>query len=86
MFKNAKVFADCGNGCFTTKELLSICLLSLMRDIGAPLKTYGKIGSLFKDAITDRVVLTTTYRHRHTAIKHFSKRFGMKGLYPTILV
>ncbi len=85
MFENAKVFADRGNGCFTTEELLSIRLLSLMRDIGAPLKTYGKIVSLFKDAITDRVVLTTTFRHRHTAIKHFSKRFGMKGLYPTIL-
>ena len=85
MFENAKVFSDRGNGCFTTEELLSIRLLSLMRDIGTPLKTYGKIVSLFKDAITDRVVLTTTFRHRDTAIKHFLKRFGMKGLYPTIL-
>ena len=41
IFENAKVFADRGNGCFTTIELLSICLLSLMRDIGAPLKTSG---------------------------------------------
>jgi hypothetical protein len=85
MFKNAKMFVDRGDGCFTTEELLSIRLLSLMRDIGAPLKTYGKIVSLFKDAITDRVALTTTFRHRHTAIKHFSQRFGMKGLYPTVL-
>ena len=85
MFQNAKRFVDRGNGCFTTEELLSIRLLSLMRDIGAPLKTYGKIRSLFKDAITDRVALTTTFRHRHTAIKHFSQRFGMNGLYPTIL-
>jgi hypothetical protein len=85
MFKNAKMFADHGNGCFTTKELLSIRLLSLKRDIGAPLKMYGKSVSLFKDAFTDRDALTTTFRHCHMAIKHFSKWFGMKGLYPTIL-
>jgi hypothetical protein len=30
MFENAKMFADRGNGCFTTKELLFICLLHLM--------------------------------------------------------
>jgi hypothetical protein len=74
------MFADRGNGCFTTKELLFICLLHLMWDIGALLKTYFKIVSLFKDAITDRVPLTTTSRHCQMAIKHFSKRFGMKGL------
>jgi hypothetical protein len=75
MVKNTKMFVDRGTGCFTTEELLSICLLSLMQDIGAPLKTYGKIISLFKDAITDRVALTTTIRHRqHTAIKHFLQR------------
>jgi hypothetical protein len=85
MFKNAKMFVDRGNGCFTTGELLSICLLSLIRDIGAPLKTYGKIVSLFKDAITDKADLTTTFRHRHIAIKHILQWFGMKGLYPTIL-
>jgi hypothetical protein len=47
MFKNAKMFVDHGNGSFTTKKLLFIRLLSLMRDIGAPLKTHGKIVSLF---------------------------------------
>jgi hypothetical protein len=79
MFKNAKMFVDHGNGCFTTKELLSIRLLSLMQDIGAPLKMHGKIVSFFKDAIT------TTFRHHHPAIKHCLQRFGMNGLYPTIL-
>jgi hypothetical protein len=48
MFENAKMFANHGNGCFTTKELLSIRLLSLMREIGAPLKIYGRIVSLLK--------------------------------------
>jgi hypothetical protein len=56
-----------------------------MRDIGAPLKTYGRIVALFKDVITDREPITTTFRQRHTAINHFSERFSMKGLYPTVL-
>jgi hypothetical protein len=38
MFKQAKMYTDRGNGCFTNKEMLSICLLGIMRDIGAPLK------------------------------------------------
>ena len=85
MFKNAKMYTDRGNGCFSNEEILSIDLLGIMRDIGAPLKTYGRIVALFKDVITERVAITTTFRHRHTAIQHFSQRFCMKGLYPTIL-
>jgi hypothetical protein len=85
MFENAKMYTDRGNGCFTNKEILSIRLLGIMREIGAPLKTYGRIVSLFKDVITERVAITSTFRHRHTAIKHFSDRFCMKKLYPTVL-
>jgi hypothetical protein len=85
LFEDAKQFEDRGNGCFTTEETLSIRLLSLMREIGAPLKTYGRIVSLMKDAITDRVSLSPHLGHRHRAIKHFAQRFGMKRLYPTII-
>ena len=85
MFEQAKMYTDRGNGCFTNEEILSIRLLGIMRDIGAPLKTYGRIVALFKDVITEREAITTTFRHRHTAINHFSRRFCMKGLYPTVL-
>jgi hypothetical protein len=85
MFEQAKMYADRGNGCLTNEEILSIRLLGIMRDIGAPLKTYGRIVSLFKDVITDREPITTTFRQRHTTINHFSERFSMKGLYPTVL-
>ena len=85
MFANARMYTDRGNGCFTNEEILSIRLLGIMKDIGAPLKTYGRIVSLFKDVITEREAITTTFLHRHTAIKHFCTRFCMKGLYPTIL-
>jgi hypothetical protein len=85
MSEQAKMYTDRGNGCSTNKEILSIRLLGIMRDIGAPLKTYGRIVALFKDVITDREPITTTFRQRHTAINHFSERFSMKGLYPTVL-
>jgi hypothetical protein len=85
MLEQAKMYTDRGNGCFTNEEILSIHLLGIMRDIGAPLKTYGRIVALFKDVITDREPITTTFRQRHTAINHFSERFSMKGLYPTVL-
>jgi hypothetical protein len=49
------------------------------------LTTYGRIVALFKDVISDREPITTTFRQRHTAINHFSEQFSMKGLYPTIL-
>jgi hypothetical protein len=35
--------------------------------------------------ITEREASTTTFCHRHTAINHLSQRFGMKGLYLTVL-
>jgi hypothetical protein len=54
MFEQAKMYTDRGNGCFTNEEILSIHLLGIMRDIGAPLKTYGRIVALFQDVITDR--------------------------------
>ena len=72
MFEKAKMYTDCGNGCFTNKEILSICLLCIMQNIGAPLKTYGRIVALFKDVITAREAITTTFHHRHTAVNQFS--------------
>ena len=48
MFEKAKMYTDRGNGCFTNEEILSIRLLGIMRDIGAALKTYGRIVALFK--------------------------------------
>jgi hypothetical protein len=85
MFEQAKMYTDRGNGCFTNKEILSIRLLGIMRDIGAPLKTYGRIVALFKDVIMNREPITTTFRQRHIAINHLSEQFSMKGLYPTVL-
>jgi hypothetical protein len=84
MFEQAKTYTDRCNGCFTNEEILSIRLLGIMSDIGAPLKTYGRI-AVFKDVITDREPITTTFRQCHTTINHFSERFSMKGLYPTVL-
>ena len=75
MFEQAKMYTDRGNGCFTNEEILSIRLLGIMGDIGAPLKTYGRIVALFKDVITDQEPITTTFRQRHTTINHFSERF-----------
>jgi hypothetical protein len=85
LFHDAKMYADRMHGCFTNEEILSIHLLGIMREIGAPLKTYGRIVSLFKDVITEGDPITSTFRHRHSAINHFMHRFSMKGLYPTIL-
>jgi hypothetical protein len=85
MFEQAKMYTDRGNGCFTNEEILSIRLLGIMCDIGAPLKTHGRIVAVFKDVITDREPITTTFRQRHTAINHFSERFSKKGLHPTVL-
>jgi hypothetical protein len=73
MSEQAKMYTDRGNGCFTNEEILSIRLLGIMRDIGAPLKKYGRIVALFKDVITDREPITTTFRQRHTTINHFSE-------------
>jgi hypothetical protein len=67
MFEQAKMYTDRGNGCFTNEEILSIRLLGIMHDIGAPLKTCGRIVALFKDVITDREPIETTFRQRHTA-------------------
>jgi hypothetical protein len=86
MFEQAKMYTDRGNGCFTNKEILSIRLLGIMRNIGAPLKTYGRIAVLFKDVISDQEPITITFCQRHTAIHHFSERFSMKGLCPTFLI
>ena len=81
IFANAKMYTDRGDGNFTKEEILSIGLLGIMRDIGAPLQTYGRIVALFKDVITEQEPITTTFRQQHTAIKHFSTQFCMKGLY-----
>jgi hypothetical protein len=43
IFKNVKIYADQGNGCFTNKEILSIHLLGIMKDIGAHLKARAKL-------------------------------------------
>jgi hypothetical protein len=85
MFEQAKMYTNRGNGCFTNEEILSIRLLGIMRDKGAPLKTYRRIVALFKDVISDREPITTTFHQCHTAINHFSEQFSMEGLYPTIL-
>jgi hypothetical protein len=87
MFEQARMHTDRGSGRFTSKEILSIHLLGIMRDIGAPLKTYERIVALFKDVlvITKREAITTTFGLWHTGIKQFSQQFCMKGLYPTIL-
>ena len=53
MLEQAKMYTDHGNGCFANEEILSIRLLGIMRDIGALLKTYGRIVALFKDVISD---------------------------------
>jgi hypothetical protein len=62
-------------GFLINEEILSIRLIGIMRDIGAPLKTYGRIVALFKDVITEREAITTTFHHWHTAINQFSQQF-----------
>jgi hypothetical protein len=64
MFHDAQMYADRMHGCFTNEEILSIRLLGIMREIGAPLKTYSRIVSLFKDVIMERDPITSTFRHR----------------------
>jgi hypothetical protein len=54
MFANAKMYTDRGDGNFTKEEILSIGLLGIMRDIGAPLQSYGRMVALFKDVITEQ--------------------------------
>jgi hypothetical protein len=69
----------------TKKFSQFVYILGIMHDIGAPLNTYRWILAPFKDVITDQEPITTTFRQGHTAIKHLSERFSMKGLYPTVL-
>jgi hypothetical protein len=73
--QNAKMYTECGNGCFTRKEMLSICLLGIMQDIGSPLKTYERIVALFKNVITKQEQsITNTFPYWHTAIEIFSQQ------------
>jgi hypothetical protein len=53
MFEKANMYTDRGHGSFTNKEMISIHLLGIMRNIGAPLKSYVRIVALFKDVITE---------------------------------
>jgi hypothetical protein len=57
------MYSDRGNLCFAKEEILLTRLLGITRDIGAPLKTYSRIVALFKDVITEREAITTTFRH-----------------------
>jgi hypothetical protein len=72
MFEQAEMYADRGNGCFANEEILSICLLGIMRDIGAPLKTYGRIVALFKD-VTDYG--TRSHHHQLLPLSHSHQPF-----------
>jgi hypothetical protein len=68
MFQQAKVYADHGIGCFINKEILSICLLGIMHNIKALLKTYGRVVAQFKDV--QQPFLTTILYEKN--VSHFS--------------
>jgi hypothetical protein len=78
-----KPFVDKGYGNYSAVERLSIRLLRILRDIGAPFETYGTIMEMVSDAVRDKVFITTTYRSRDNAMKHFAERYELSKLYPT---
>jgi hypothetical protein len=80
---NDKPFFDKGHGTYSSVERLSIRLLRILRDIGAPFDTYGTIMEMVADAVRDKVFITTTYRSRDSAIKHFSDRYELSSMYPS---
>jgi hypothetical protein len=78
-----KTFFDKGHENYSAVERLSIRLLRILRDIGAPFDTYGTIMEMVSDAVRDKVFITTTYRSRDNAIKHFANRYELSSMYPT---
>ncbi len=80
---NDKTFFDKGHENYSAVERLSIRLLRILRDIGAPFDTYGTIMEMVSDAVRDKVFITTTYRSRDNAIKHFANRYELSSMYPT---
>jgi hypothetical protein len=78
-----KPFMDKGYGNYSAVERLSIRLLRILRDIGAPFETYGTIMEMVSDAVRDKVFITTTYRSRDNAMKHFADRFELSTMYPS---
>jgi hypothetical protein len=66
-----KSFFDEGHGNYWV-ERLSIHLLRILRDIGAPFETYGTIMKIVSDAIRDKVFITPTYQSHDNAIKHLA--------------
>jgi hypothetical protein len=80
---NDQPFRDKGDGNYSAVERLSIRLLRILRDIGAPFDTYGTIMEMVSDAVREKVFITTTYRSRDNAIQHFSDRYELSTLYPS---
>jgi hypothetical protein len=74
---------DKGYGNYLAVERLSICLLRILRDIGAPFETYGTIMEMVSDAVCDKVFITTTYRSRENAMKHFANCYELSMMYPS---
>jgi hypothetical protein len=79
-------FTDRLRGQHTTKEIMSLKLLKLLRLTGAPHHAYRSIMDISADALASKIVTAgATFRQRDTAIKHFAKRFRLEKLYPTTL-
>jgi hypothetical protein len=62
---NDKAFFDKGHGKYSSVERLSIRLLRILRDIGAPFDTYGTIMEMVADAVRDNVFIK---RRLHIAV------------------
>jgi hypothetical protein len=78
-------FYDRMHGKYTNEEMLSLRLLKLLRALKTPNYAYRKIMNLFADAAQANVSLSSTFRSREAAIKHFGKRFGLESLAPMTL-
>jgi hypothetical protein len=78
-----KPFMDKGYKNYLAVERLSICLLQILCHSGAPFETYGTIMEMVSDAVRDKVFITTTYRSRENAMKHFANRYELSTIYPS---
>jgi hypothetical protein len=78
-----KPFMDKGYGNYSAVERLSIHLLLILRDIGAPFNTYGTIMEMVSDAVRDKVFIMTTYRSPENAMNFFANCYELSRMYPS---
>ena len=78
-------FSDRMHVSYMAEELMSIRLLKLLWAIGAPHHAYRSIMDIFADGQQAKASVTTSFRSRDSAIKHFADRFQLGPLQATTL-